>query len=127
MTRTVETDGSPRKRVLVVDDDKPVRGLVRALLRRENVEIDECDGGDEALLLLDRNHYHVVILDLEMPRGSGLAVLERLKSRGQPCAIVMSAGTRKTLDALNAECIYVVFQKPFDITSMLEAVRSCLG
>ena len=55
-------------RVLVADDEREIRELLTAYLRREMYSVDEAADGEEAVRLFERNRYHMVILDLMMPR-----------------------------------------------------------
>lgn len=70
------------KRILVVDDHAMVRkGLVSILTLQEEVAevvCDEAGCGDEALLLLEQNHYDLAIFDISMPGLGGLELLARI-------------------------------------------------
>ena len=66
-------------RLLYVDDDEPLRGLVEKQLHDEDFSIDTADDGDSALEILGKSSYDVVILDIRMPGGSGLDVLEKFR------------------------------------------------
>ena len=69
----------PNRRVLVVDDDEAVIRLVGALLREEKIEYDIAHDGFEALQLLSRQRYAVMLVDLEMPVLSGIELLKKMK------------------------------------------------
>ena len=57
--------------VLVVDDDKNPRMLMRALLEGEHYTVTLAANGAEALSAMERNHVDLVVLDLMMPRMDG--------------------------------------------------------
>ncbi len=66
---------APRARVLVIDDDAGVRGVVHALLTREGYEVQAAASGGDGLKALAQDLFDLVILDLEMPGMGGLDVL----------------------------------------------------
>ncbi len=71
---------SEKVRVLVVDDEKPLNDLYSARLEMEGYEIFNAYDGEEALEVITSQAPDVVLLDLMMPRVSGIDVLEVLKS-----------------------------------------------
>jgi PAS domain S-box-containing protein len=80
--RDVVTRLLPRGRgsVLVVDDEEPVRTLVRATLEAAHVVVREAEDGEAALREVQAHHPDAIVLDLAMPRVDGFEVLERLKA-----------------------------------------------
>ena len=57
--------------ILVADDDKHTRMLLRAVLESENYTVSTAENGEQALELLDREHIDLVILDVMMPEMDG--------------------------------------------------------
>jgi two-component system response regulator HydG len=74
---TVETDARPprRRRVLIVEDDQGVRGLLEATLGDNGYEVVAADSGEKALAALDRGTFEAVLLDLNLPGITGMDVL----------------------------------------------------
>lgn len=66
-------------RILVVDDVAHVRALARAGLERRDFEVDEAEDGETALRLVRSGTVDLVVLDVHLPRMSGLAVLSRIR------------------------------------------------
>ena len=66
-----EEEESRMGRILVVDDDREIRTMLRLLLENANHEIGEAESGDEALTLLRREDFSLVILDVAMPGKDG--------------------------------------------------------
>jgi DNA-binding NtrC family response regulator len=75
--------------ILVVDDEPAMRLLVTSILKGEGHEVTAAANGDEALQLIDRHHYHLVITDLKMPGMSGVALLERVKQDDPETAVIL--------------------------------------
>lgn len=69
----------PAIKVLIVDDEKDTRKLVRLTLERRGWTVMEAAGGEEALELLSKEHFDLVLLDIMMPRVSGYDVLRRMR------------------------------------------------
>lgn len=78
-----------RRRVLVVDDDRVLRGLVRATLPEEWFEIAEAENGRDALASAVERRPDLVVLDWRMPEGSGAEVLARLKADDPTIPVVV--------------------------------------
>jgi DNA-binding NtrC family response regulator len=79
-------------RLLLVDDDAPLREDMRDYFQRSGYETSDCGSAQEALELTDRQQFDVLILDMVLPGMSGLELLDRLKSRGLDSEIVMLTG-----------------------------------
>jgi DNA-binding response OmpR family regulator len=77
----LEGDGSGVTRVLIADDDRQMRRLVRMILERDGHQVVEADDGLDAIDLIEANRFDLMILDLDMPRLDGLGVLEELRAR----------------------------------------------
>jgi two-component system response regulator FlrC len=75
--------------ILVVDDEPAMRLLVTSILKCEGHEVTAAANGEEALQLIDRHHYHLVITDLKMPGMSGVALLERVKQDDPETAVIL--------------------------------------
>jgi diguanylate cyclase (GGDEF)-like protein len=83
--RSDQQPGDPATlRALVVDDHESYRGYVAALVERFGFEVRECADGAEALRALhDEPAFHLLIIDCEMPRMSGLALISAVRTNAQ--------------------------------------------
>jgi len=115
-------------RVLVVDDDVTVREVVVTYLRAAGHDVDETADGESALALLRDTPTDLLVLDLMLPGIDGLAVCERLRSRGDDLPVIM-------LTALGSETDRVVglergaddyVTKPFSPRELVLRVDSVL-
>lgn len=111
-------EGSPR--VLVVDDDEPIRLMLRAVCKRLQYACDVAREGAEALEKIDLQMYDVILLDLMMPRVSGQEVIEAIRVRDpRPSVIVVTAqGPRQTAPLENDEIVSAVIRKPFELQAL---------
>jgi len=108
-------------RALVVDDEPIARGELRSLIGEVGwlTCVGEAATGDEAVRAIDQLRPDVVFLDIEMPGGSGLQVLERTRHR--PCVVFTTAYDRYAVQAFDVAALdYLV--KPFGERRFAEAV-----
>jgi two-component system response regulator MprA len=85
----VDDSAQLRERVLVVDDDPPLRRMLARTLSAEGYEVTVAPDGGAALLAAERSAPDVIVLDVAMPVIDGLSVCRRLRSRGLPTPILM--------------------------------------
>ncbi|WP_449479754.1 response regulator [Streptomyces parvulus] len=113
-------------RVLVVDDNKVIRQLIRVNLELEGFEVVTAGDGAECLDVVHQVRPDVVTLDVVMPRLDGLRTAARLRAdprtRELPIAIV-SACTRYEVDAGFAAGVDVFLSKPFEPAELVRVVR----
>ncbi|OGB98171.1 MAG: hypothetical protein A3G35_17055 [candidate division NC10 bacterium RIFCSPLOWO2_12_FULL_66_18] len=75
--------------ILVVDDEAAMRLLVTSVLRDEGHDVTAAASGEEALQLVAKRHYHLIITDLKMPGISGLEVLEAVRRDDPETAVIL--------------------------------------
>ena len=80
------------KTVLVVDDERGVRQIVRSVLERQGFAVTAVAGGEEALAVIDRNVPDLVMLDLMMPGMDGLTLLKAIRQRWTDLPVVVLTG-----------------------------------
>jgi len=119
---------TPDPRILVVDDEPPIRRLLRTALTAQSWRVEEAGDGPEALDFLRRNTVDLVVLDLGLPGLDGLDVIRRLREGGNvtPIIVLSSRGDEKgkvaALD-LGADD-YVT--KPFGVEELAARIRAAL-
>ena len=114
-------------RVLVVDDEAPIRRTMRANLEARGYDVDLAETGEQALQLAARHHPDVVLLDLGLPGMDGLAVIDGLRGWSQVPIVVLSArdAERDKVAALDAGADDYV-SKPFGMDELLARVRAAV-
>ena len=113
-----------RERILVVEDDAVVSGLLGETLTKEGYEVSLAYSGTEAMLLLELHKYDLILLDLMLPGLSGEEVLAKLRKTP---VIVVSARAEvedKVRLLLNGAVDYVT--KPFHTKELLARIAVCL-
>jgi two-component system, OmpR family, KDP operon response regulator KdpE len=112
-------------RVLVVDDEAPIRRTMRANLEARGYEVDLAETGEQALQLAARHHPDVVLLDLGLPGIDGLDVIDGLRGWSQVPIVVLSArgSEHDKVAALDAGADDYV-SKPFGMDELLARLRA---
>jgi DNA-binding NtrC family response regulator len=88
----------PRGSVLVVDDEASILGTLKKALSLEGYSVDVAGGIGVAEERLRRKDYDLMLLDLSLPDGDGLALLERIRERDRDLYVIMMSG-HGTIDA----------------------------
>lgn len=119
-----------KRRVLLVDDNEATRTLIHAILQRDFVVEAALDGND-AVDKLRTNQYATILLDLRMPGHDGFHVLDFLRANHPevlPSVLVVTASlTPKDMGRARGYGVNDIITKPFDVESLLEAVKRCAG
>jgi DNA-binding response OmpR family regulator len=115
-------------RVLVIEDDRNVRGLLATMLSAEGYEVDTAADGMGGLLDASHTAYDLVLLDLMMPDLGGPRVLDELEADGAVVPVIVVTGQvdavpamRQRLGAAN------VVIKPFSVDELLARVAAVTG
>jgi CheY-like chemotaxis protein len=110
-------------RILVVDDDKALRLLLRAVLERRGHAVVEAENGDEGLRLYWAAPTDLVITDIEMPVKDGLQMIIELRNACPTAKIIAISGNRGRLAAAQtfSQC---TFEKPLYMEEFLDAVQA---
>ena len=115
-------------RILVVEDDAPLASFVRKGLEAECYAVDVASDGEQARQMALENDYDLLILDLNLPKLDGLAVLSGIRPRKPSLPVlVLTARSRvedrvQSLDTGADDCLI----KPFSFTELSARVRALL-
>ncbi len=117
------------KRILVVDDDRSTRRLIRALLEKDGYAADEAGDGAAALRQLGKRSYSLILLDVWMPGLSGLDVLGRIrKKKNAPPVVVMTTDEApETMLRAVREQAYQYMGKPVEPDVLHDVVAEALA
>jgi DNA-binding response OmpR family regulator len=86
--------------VLIVDDDRPLRKLLRAYLEEESITVVEAGSGEEALATIERAAPGLVLLDVRLPGMDGFEVLRRLDTAGARVPVMLVTSLEDEVDQL---------------------------
>ncbi len=113
-------------KILIVDDEKPIRATLKEILEFEKYEIDEASNGKQAVDKLLENTYDVVLCDIKMPELDGIEVLERAQMlNNTPQFIMISAhGNIETAVEATKMGAFDFLPKPPDLNRLLVSVKN---
>jgi putative nucleotidyltransferase with HDIG domain len=119
----------PAERILIVDDEEPIRDFVSAMLRSANYVCTPAESGKKALSLLASGEvFELMLSDLMMPGMDGIALLEASKERYPDMPVIMVTAVTDISVALGAirNGAYDYLLKPFERDQLLATVRRAL-
>ena len=115
-------------RVLIVDDEKGIREALKQVLEYEEIEVQTCASGHEALRVYPEFHPHLVFLDVKMEGMDGLETLKRVRELDPHAQVVMISGHGTIQTAVEATQLgaYDFLEKPLDTDRILLTLRNAL-
>lgn len=126
-------ESSPERRtghILVLDDGEVVRDVLTDMLCDAGHSVKATDDGAEALRLLERETFDIVLVDLQMPKMSGVEFLERLRllnTPRRPFVFVMTGKTvEENLDTYASLGVAETLLKPFSRSALVERIQMAL-
>jgi two-component system response regulator QseB len=115
-------------RVLIIEDDKMISENLREVLRAAAFAVDCATDGREAELALGNGVYDLVLLDLNLPKRSGLAVLKDFRASGNNTPVIIMTARDAVADRIAGLDLgaddYLV--KPFDVGELRARMRALL-
>jgi CheY-like chemotaxis protein len=114
----------PQKRILVVDDEPLVCDAVKMMLNFDGHKVQTAASGQEALAILEKDTFDLVITDFEMPNMKGDELAAAIKARAPKQPIVMITAYAEMLRAAGNPLTGVdcVISKPFLLENLREAI-----
>ncbi len=127
--RDEDAPSGPRKKVLLVDDDREIVESMRLALDASGFQTLVARDGNQGLAMVEREEPDLVILDMMMPKRSGFLVLEKLRrTRPVPMRVIMITANEGTRHKAYAEQLGVddYIRKPFAMDRLLDSVSRLL-
>lgn len=115
-------------KILIIDDEAPIRASLKEILEYENYQVMEAEDGAEGLKLATKFAFDVVFCDIKMPKMDGLEVLDALVEKGIDSRVIMISGHGTVETAVQAIKVgaFDFIQKPLDLNRILLTVRHAL-
>lgn len=117
-----------KAKILLVDDDSSILESLSDFLTLEGFEVDTTNDGQDAINLISRNHYDLVISDIKMPHISGIGVLKAVKEKDNYIPVIMITGYASLDTAIEAlrQGAYDYLSKPFDMERFIMIVERAI-
>jgi two-component system, NtrC family, nitrogen regulation response regulator NtrX len=115
-------------KLLIIDDEKAIRGALRDILEYEGYSIEEASDGEQGLELVTQNDYDVVLCDIRMPKIEGLDLLQKATEMGKGAQFIMISafGNVETAVEATKRGAFDFISKPPDLNRLLVTVRNAL-
>lgn len=115
-------------RILVVDDEAHVRSMIAATLERQGYQVVSASGGREAIEALDRESYELILTDIVMQDGNGLALLERIHDENPGLPVIMVTAIHDISVAIDSmrRGAYDYVLKPFEREHLVATVQRAI-
>ncbi len=112
-------------RVLVVDDEAYIRDLIRDTLRSRQYEVGTASNGSEALDVLSRGTYDLLVTDVVMPGMNGLDLVKQVRRQHPRVRIIVLTGFPRSADIGDflAEGVDDFLSKPFRANDLVTVIR----
>jgi DNA-binding response OmpR family regulator len=115
-------------RILVVEDEKGIADMLKEGLEDANYAVDVAGDGEQGLQMADETVYHLILLDVMLPKRDGWSVCETLRARRDRTPILMLTARDTVLDRVKGLDTGAddYLAKPFDFKELLARVRALL-
>jgi DNA-binding response OmpR family regulator len=118
------------KRILVVDDDENILSLERTILEQKGFDVTTAGGGEEALRVLRKDAFDLVLLDVMMPDKDGFEVCRQIKqeprTKNLPVIFLTAKGGGEALAEGFDSGAVMYINKPFTANKLLTIVNTML-
>ena len=114
-------------RILIIDDEAPIRRVLRDILENESYQVDDAASGMNALQLVKDQDFDAVFCDIKMPEMDGIEVLEAIRKESDVPVIMLSGhGTIETAVEAIKKGAFDFIPKPPDLNRLLITLRNAL-
>ncbi|SRR6266849_46053 len=119
-------------RILVIDDQEPIRRIVRRALEQNGHEVYDASDGEMGMEILESQSFDLVVTDIFMPGQDGIVTLRQIRKRFPALKVIVISGGDSTglMDLRqDAELLGAVstLQKPFNAREIMDKVRDALA
>jgi DNA-binding NtrC family response regulator len=116
-------------RILVVDDEELIRWSLQQALLKLGISVDVASSGEEALDMLGKSEYDIVITDYKMPGLSGIDLLAKIKEMGMNSLVILISAflSHSSLKQASEYGAYKCVDKPFALDDFLGVVKEAVA
>lgn len=123
----LHTEVQPRRRILVVEDDAAIREINTEVLKCSGYAVDAAADGAAAWDALQLNNYDLVVTDNEMPKVTGVELIQKLQAARMVLPVIMATGAVPEVEFSRCSLQRVVtLLKPYTFDELLAAVKEVL-
>ena len=116
--------------VLCVDDDPDIQTIVEMRMRQYRVQVERAFHGMQGIMEAIRNQPELILLDLAMPNGNGIEVLESLRRNSQvahiPVVVITGMRDQRLLSRVRASGAHAIINKPIDFELLVDTIGNII-
>lgn len=118
----------PMAAILLIDDEKSIRNVLRDILLHEGYQVEEAADGEKGIQQLSEKNFDLVLCDIKMPKMDGLEVLQQIMQLHPDLPVIMISGHGTIETAVDAvkKGAYDFIAKPPDLNRLLITIRNAL-
>jgi two-component system nitrogen regulation response regulator NtrX len=115
-------------KILVIDDEKPIRNTLKEILSYEGHEVVDAQDGSEGLKQVEKDKFDIIFCDIKMPKMDGIEVLEKLQELTPDTPVVIISGHGNIDTAVEAikKGAFDYIAKPLDLNRLLVTLRNAM-
>lgn len=113
-----------KKRILIVDDEEPIRFALTTILQDQGYEVDASETGNAGLKKLEENRYNIVLLDYNLPDINGLEVAQKAREidNDVPIVFISAYGTTDVILRAIRLGAFDFIEKPIHSEDLFSAI-----
>ena len=114
-------------KILIIDDEAPIRRVLRDILENESYQVEDAGTGMEALQIIKEQDFDAIFCDIKMPEMDGIETLEAIRKESDVPVIMLSGhGTIETAVEAIKKGAFDFIPKPPDLNRLLITLRNAL-
>jgi DNA-binding response OmpR family regulator len=125
------TVSTAQRKILIVEDDADIRGLLNMRLRQRSYDTSVATDGMSAVTVARREQPDLVVLDLGLPAGDGFTVMERMRAitslADVPVVVITARDAATNREKAEAFGAVAFIEKPIDFDQLLDTIDALLG
>jgi two-component system chemotaxis response regulator CheY len=114
-------------RVLIVEDDKGIRDILRLAIESDGYRVRVAVNGSEALEVLEHESAELIVLDVRMPVMDGFEFARRYRAGGGRAPLVVLTAAQELAEAQHDFAGARFIEKPFDLDRLMDAIAAAAG
>ncbi|MGB9722017.1 MAG: response regulator [bacterium] len=117
-----------KKKILICDDEEPIRLLLTETLK-EDYDVFQTDNGREAIKMVTKSNFDLLIIDIKMPGTHGLEAIERIRERNKEIPIIVCSAYRLMEDdvVIKTSDVAAFITKPIDLPGLKAKIFELIG
>jgi len=125
---TKPTTNTMNKKILIVDDEKPLLQLLKEILTTEGYQVVCAEGGIQAIAILKEQDFDLLLSDIIMPKMNGYQLAEQVQNLFPHVRIIFTSGYQDDLPNFQTDSILALpfIEKPYDTGKLLSTIKQSL-